>query len=891
MGTNEDNRIKKNQMANIINGVGIPTTLKHLRACMDVPETDYGRNELERRIKGLIAEAKEIESDDNFVVDENEYFDYFTENHWEKLRKIIVDCTVCFDMDLYILHMGRLLEYDYTKAKAASWVKTDVKFLAHLMRENSQSHRKKAMTYAKEELKGKKVIDLSPVPDPESPKEPTDSECPQICNVTSEEFRNITTNSKSRQKKYEERLERIDEEIALENIVRTLILKDFYEVCMYPRLAQSLVTNLKKQIKDENNITEEEFKVIEGAIRQNIRFIDIDKLLTTFAERVRYSIIPEDNDGIIQTGKLEVEELEQCITIIQATEKLIKDKNATVKTVIGSQDPNEDRSNSENEVTINDILLYMEDLRSRCVAGIYYSAEDYVKLRGEIIEGKIDLSTINLAEFEKFNFTPNELSSLQNNNQNALSYLISNNILSQEEANAQINAQNEFSDEQLMKFVSSGLINRTQLLNLYMQGKVNIENMLHIKLNSDEDLLKRLGFICQDENGNIIDGLVNPKELVNLYVDPARNAEFEKYRKLYKLLVMDDTPEETRQKRENENDKKILEEIDIKIEKRRTLAGEKIIDELSINESIQDDKELKEYLFDLYIKGIITLENLIEYGMIDKTEEDKKTFQEMYVSGKLKPSDAKRLYKQRILTDEFLISVYANEEISLSDRLLLLTGTFSNVMDEEEVKKRNYFFGCIPDLLEKSSKKNTLAIKSDPETSKLHTKQKKVGNTVPKSDEEKKKVTDPFIRMSLLEKLDSDYVAEFLDDGTLKIYLPSYGKYIFEPMFDKKMNAKTGAATYIVTEEVYNTNKEQFIIRKKKIDGKEEKTSLSITNLAEFNRQHEEGIKKIIHTGWGNAIMKYFGIEESKRYTEEEKRIIRQLAKMVEESKKEIEER
>ena len=75
------------------------------------------------------------------------------------------------------------------------------------MRENSQSHRKKAMTYAKEELKGKKVIDLSPVPDPESPKEPTDSECPQIRNVTSEEFRNITTNSKSRQKKYEERLE------------------------------------------------------------------------------------------------------------------------------------------------------------------------------------------------------------------------------------------------------------------------------------------------------------------------------------------------------------------------------------------------------------------------------------------------------------------------------------------------------------------------------------------------------------------------------------------------------------------------------------------------------------------------------------------------------------
>ena len=50
----------------------------------------------------------------------------------------------------------------------------------------------------------------------------------------------------------------------------------------------------------------------------------------------------------------------------------------------------------------------------------------------------------------------------------------------------------------------------------------------------------------------------------------------------------------------------------------------------------------------------------------------------------------------------------------------------------------------------------------------------------------------------------------------------------------------------------------------------------------------KQGIEKIVHTGWGKAILKYYNIEKSEEYTEEEKQQLRELAAQVEESKKPI---
>ena len=50
-------------------------------------------------------------------------------------------------------------------------------------------------------------------------------------------------------------------------------------------------------------------------------------------------------------------------------------------------------------------------------------------------------------------------------------------------------------------------------------------------------------------------------------------------------------------------------------------------------------------------------------------------------------------------------------------------------------------------------------------------------------------------------------------------------------------------------------------------------------------------MKKLIHTGWGNALINYFDIKESKKYTKEQCRTIQKLVEEVESSKKPLEER
>ena len=242
---------------------------------------------------------------------------------------------------------------------------------------------------------------------------------------------------------------------------------------------------------------------------------------------------------------------------------MIKNRTTTVPSIRSEQQNVSDSSlSSRHEVTIIDIRTKIDELYGRCVCGIYYSKDDYIKLRSDIIKGVVGLGEITASEFNNFGFTPDEIISLQTSNTNALSFLIANNLITSDVFETQVSSQERFSNEQILSFVSANLISREYFFQWYMQGKITLENILYIKSNADEKNLKKLGFVCQDEKGTMIDGLVSQNEFVDLYIDPERNDEFEKYRRLYKLLVMEDTPEEIRQKRESGNDANALKRIE-----------------------------------------------------------------------------------------------------------------------------------------------------------------------------------------------------------------------------------------------------------------------------------------------------------------------------------------
>lgn len=134
--------------------------------------------------------------------------------------------------------------------------------------------------------------------------------------------------------------------------------------------------------------------------------------------------------------------------------------------------------------------------------------------------------------------------------------------------------------------------------------------------------------------------------------------------------------------------------------------------------------------------------------------------------------------------------------------------------------------------------------------------------------------TDPCARWRLITELDEEYSQKLLDDKTLIVYLPNKRKYIIEKLFDSKHRIAYGTATYVLDEDIFEKNKLE-IIQQNKVN-RSKLVELKQTGCA----------KKIIHKGWGKAICKEFDIENPKLYTEERRKLIKQIAVEVENSKR-----
>ena len=120
-----------------------------------------------------------------------------------------------------------------------------------------------------------------------------------------------------------------------------------------------------------------------------------------------------------------------------------------------------------------------------------------------------------------------------------------------------------------------------------------------------------------------------------------------------------------------------------------------------------------------------------------------------------------------------------------------------------------------------------------------------------------------------------------MKDGHIIFYLPSEEKYIIEKLYDKNRKTAYGAATYILDEKTFEMHKDEII--------KDDKINKSA--LVDLRKTNSKEVKKLIHTGWGNAMLKYFGVKESKKYSKEQCRVIQSLAEEVENSKRPLDER
>ena len=326
-----------------------------------------------------------------------------------------------------------------------------------------------------------------------------------------------------------------------------------------------------------------------------------------------------------------------------------------------------------------------------------------------------------------------------------------------------------------------------------------------------------------------LDTVVSNKRLIELYFDKDRIQEFEEYRRLYKLLKLEG--KSVQEQKEN---------ADLLIEESMDL--------------LEEDK-----MYDLYHMGLIPVDTAIEFvgqGALIKA----------FASGELKPNDSKRLYDEGVITIQMIREVLKDRGIDDGQKLVLIYSTFP---DREDVKTRAKLLDYLNDASDnfKGPTKGQRK-KKEPEKNTTFTPQNKF-------------VTDPCSRWKLISALDKEYSQEYLEDGHLITYLSNEEKYIIEKLFDKHRRPAYGAATYIWDERTFKENRDK-IIQENKINKNE---------LVALRKQESSSVKKIIHSGWGNAILKYFDVKESKKYTKEQCRVIQGLVEEVEESRRPIDER
>ena len=187
----------------------------------------------------------------------------------------------------------------------------------------------------------------------------------------------------------------------------------------------------------------------------------------------------------------------------------------------------------------------VSSLNRHFIGGKFYSYEELNDLIVEVIDGNYPISTVTKREFRNtLQLTVEEISILTRNDPNALMYLLENDMLEKDEVEDLVALKRGFSNEEILCLLTKEMITKESIEQLYAVGKITLENIEYIKMNSEEDL----------------SDLVNDDRLVELYLNAETESEFDKYRGLYYTLVVAETAEEAEERLSADGDEEKITE-------------------------------------------------------------------------------------------------------------------------------------------------------------------------------------------------------------------------------------------------------------------------------------------------------------------------------------------
>ena len=328
------------------------------------------------------------------------------------------------------------------------------------------------------------------------------------------------------------------------------------------------------------------------------------------------------------------------------------------------------------------------------------------------------------------------------------------------------------SEETYIKLMERGIISVEEFINQYQNDLIHIDTIQKLKEEGVE-------FKGLDVEKQIIDSYMEIREQEN-----PDDKKIKKFIELYKLLQLSGLTEE---------------EINEKANDLVINIGTRIESDIEAGKQIKAfGKEDRKNLYELEAIPIDTVALWADKGELI----------ELLKSEFLVPKDLKKLYQQNSIILHDIQEIIQSQDVKLEQKIAIINIVFPS---PEDAEIREVLFGKITELDE--------TVVPEKESTHREVKQKH-GDTKPQY---RKHIFDTAVRYNSWIQSDENVKMEILNDGHIAVHLPNVkeGIVVIEQFYKlktakngkKKMEDAWGVGGFVLPEEDYQANKDQFITK------------------------------------------------------------------------------
>ena len=408
---------------------------------------------------------------------------------YSQIQEIILKNQKIFSPEVYLFHVGKLVEKDYNDAKEAEILHKEFIPKVYSTAKTLKPAKTSVEYFIEMFSNGLDVVDIS-----------INTQNKELTIESSQELYGNKRIISERGKNNRKKILNIETILGLQYVISFLNNKDLLTICRYPNLGGFLATE-----SFENNETRTN-KFIE-ILMKYAEYMDIDKLLVI----ANYNFY---NKYGANFEKFSEEEFEKLNRFTDGVEGLLDDCFTAFSIC------------STNEmIGFQSIKLSIKTLKNCFIDGRFHTISELNEIAHQMILGEIPIETLSKDTFKKaFSFTYDELQELILNNPNTINYLLENDYLSLNDFEKAFTCNTSISNENLMKLIEYGILNEEKLLDYYLNNKINIDSLLFLK-NTLTD--------------KVINKVVSNRKFIELFLDKSRKYEFSKYVEIYKTIRID----------------------------------------------------------------------------------------------------------------------------------------------------------------------------------------------------------------------------------------------------------------------------------------------------------------------------------------------------------------